>query len=166
MKLTQRTEEEAEKDYQSNIDTMLSSIEALGISEDMLDKYQTFYEDLLKKTKYEVKEAREDGDNFTVDVEVEQLTGIFDGIQDELYTEAEAYGQELAESGEMPSNEEINEWAANKLHDILTARLAQASYGEKQTVTVHVVLNDKTWEIPQEDYEALDAALIDLGDFN
>lgn len=164
MKLTQRTEEEAEEDYQANMDLLMSDIESMGISEDLQDKYQAFYEELLKKTKYDVKEAKEDGDNFTVDVEIEQITGVFNGVQDELYAEAEAYGQQLAESGEMPSDEEINEWAFNKLYEILTAKLAQATYNETQTVTVHVVLNDNTWEIPQDDYDVLDAALVDLGD--
>ncbi len=162
MKLTERTKEQAEEDYQSNLDTIMSDFAALGISDELQDKYRAFYADILKSTKYTVLEAKEDGDNFTVDVEVEQLTGVFNGVQDELVTAAQEYAEGLTEQ---PTNEEANEWTANKLYEILMERMSSSlTYNEKKTITVHVQLNDKIYEIPQSDYDALDAALIDVGD--
>ena len=162
MKLTERTAEQAEQDYQSNLDSIMSDFAAMGISEELQDKYRAFYADVLKKTKYTVLEAKEDGDNFTVEVEVEQLTGVFNGVQAELVAAAEEYAAGLEEQ---PSMEEAQEWTANTLYEMLVARMdSSLSYNEKQTVTVHVQLNNKVYEIPQSDYDALDSALIDIGD--
>lgn len=165
VELTERSEEEAMADYEESIDNMMADIESLGLSAELSAKYRTFFEDIYKATKYEVLEAVEDEDgNFTVDVEIEQLTGVFNGVTDELNAAASAYGEELAASGETLDDVAINEWVYNKLYEILNENMAELTYNEKQTVTVHVVLEDDLYTIPDEDYEALDAALIDLGD--
>lgn len=164
--LTKRSEEQAKKDYENNLDTMMAAFDGLGLSEELLGKYRVFYADLLNQTKYEVKEAKEaekKGD-YTVDVEIEQVTGVFNGIQEELNAEAEAYAAELQASGEVLDDTAINEWVYSTMLDLLNARMDKVSYNEKQTVTVHVELNDDTYDIPAADYDALDAALIDTGD--
>lgn len=164
MKLTERTEEQAQKDYDDNMDNIMKEFETIGLSEELLAKYRDFYAELLAKTKYEVKEAKEDGDNYIVDVEVEPIMGIFDGLQDELNAAAQAYAEELLASGQSLDDAAANEWVYNTMYDMLVERMANLTYGEKQTVTMHVNLNDKIYEIPEADYAALDAALIDLGD--
>lgn len=164
MKLTKRTEEEAEQDYQDAVDSLIGDIDDGSLTDEMQEKYETLFEDILKKTKYEVKEAVEDGDNFTVDVEVEQLTGVFNGVVDELNAEAEAYYAEMIESGEDVTEEEALAWVNETLYNIIAGNLEKATYNEKQTVTVHVVLDGEAWDIPQEDYDALYAAMLDMED--
>ena len=111
-----------------------------------------------------IKEAKEDGDNYTVDVEITPVTGVFDGIMDQLLTDAEEYATEKAAAGEEVTDEELQQWVCEKLLELVKANMASATYGEPTTVTVHVVDNDDVYEIPEADYTALDEALIDLGD--
>lgn len=165
MKLTGRTEDEATKDYEDNIQAMVDDMASIGITDDaLLEQYRTFFADLLKMTKYEVKEAKEDGDDYTVDVEITPVTGVFDGIMDQLLSDAQEYAQEKADAGEEITDEELQQWVCEKLLELVKTNMASASYGEATTVTVHVVNNDNVYEIPEADYTALDDALIDLGD--
>ena len=165
MELTGRTEDEATKDYDDNIQAMVDDMASIGITDDaLLEQYRTFFADLLKMTKYEVKEAKEDGDNYTVDVEITPVTGVFDGIMDQLLSDAQEYAQEKADAGEEITDEELQQWVCEKLLELVKTNMASASYGEATTVTVHVVNNDNVYEIPEADYTALDDALIDLGD--
>ena len=115
-------------------------------------------------TKYDVKEAKEDGDNYTVDVEITPVTGVFDGILDQLLADAEEYGAEKESAGEELTDDDLQQWVCEKLLELVKANMASASYGDPVTVTVHVVNNDDVYEIPEADYTALDDALIDLGD--
>lgn len=166
MKITQRTEEQAQQDYEGNLDIIMEGFSDTGMSEELQEKYRTFFADLLKKTKYEVKEAKESETkgNYTVDVEVEPIMGVFDGLQDELNAATQAYVEELLNSGQTVDEAAANEWVFNTMYDMLVTRMENITYGEKQTVTMNVVLNGKIYEIPEEDYTALDAVLIDYGD--
>ena len=165
MELTGRTEEEATQDYEDNLQAMVDDMASIGITdESLLEQYRTFFADLMKLTKYDVKEAKEDGDNYTVDVEITPVTGVFDGIMDQLLSDAEEYGAEKAAAGEEVTDEELQQWVCEKLLELVKANMASATYGEPTTVTVHVVDNDDVYEIPEADYTALDDALIDLGD--
>ena len=162
---TERTKEEAVADYEKSMDSMMSEYESLGLSEELVEKYRKFFEDLYRATKYEVLEAvqNEDG-SYLVEVEVEQVTGVFNGVTDALNAAAISYGEEIAASGEEISDEAINEWIYNKLYEIVSANLANVTYKEKQIVTVTVALEGELYNISDADYAALDEALIDLGD--
>ena len=167
VELTERSEEKAIADYEESIDTMMEEFESLGISEELTAGYRTFFEDIYQATKYEVLEAVEDEDgNFTVDVEIEQVTGVFNDVTDELNVAADDYAAELAASGETLDDAAVNEWVYHKLYEILNENIAELTYNEKQTITVHVVLEDDLYTIPEEDYAVIDAALIDLGELN
>lgn len=164
-KLTERSEEQAKADYEESINNMMADFESLGLSEELVAKYRTLFEDIYKATKYNVLEASEVGeDHYTVDVEIEQITGIFNGVAEELNTAAYEYGEQLASSGETIDEAAINEWVYNKLFEILNENLATATYNEKQTITVNVVLEGEVYTIPEEDYILIDKTLIDLGD--
>ena len=71
-KITKISEEEAQEDYDDNIEAIVGQFNSLGLSEELVAGYKQFFIDLLKNTKYTIKEVREDDDkNFEVDVEVE-----------------------------------------------------------------------------------------------
>ena len=62
MELTGRTEEEATQDYEDNLQAMVDDMASIGITdESLLEQYRTFFADLMKLTKYDVKEAKEYG---------------------------------------------------------------------------------------------------------
>lgn len=164
MELTGRTEEQAIADYESGTDEFLSAFESLGLSEDLQGQYATLMEDLLKKTKYTVGEAKKGDakDSFVVPVEVEPITGVFEGMTEELQEEATVYMTELMTSGADVTEEEVMEKVFSIMYDILADRVANAAYGEKQTIEVSVELMGDVYGIPEDELTGLTDAMIDL----
>lgn len=84
---------------------------------------------------------------------------IFSGVQDELVTKLQ---EKVAKSGQ-PKEEEINQLAIDMLYDLLTEKLASVTYGEPQSVTVHVTKDsNNVWNITESDLQAVDAALFTI----
>ena len=72
IKLTKQTKEDAEKTYNQNLELATQQLTAVGVSEELSEKYMQLFTDLFKNTKYTVKEAKEGKDkNYTVEVEIE-----------------------------------------------------------------------------------------------
>lgn len=166
IEMTNSTEEEATAMYNDNIDTVAADFESVGISEELQGKYREFFVKMLKEAKYTVGEAKEaDDGTFTVDVQIEQVI-IFDGLINELNERVLAYQEELKEEilngGTAPSQEEIVEYVYTELYDLLNERITNPTYGDTQTVTVRVLLDDDTYYIPDEDFSGIENALYDL----
>ena len=113
-------------------------------------------ENTLAQT-YKVKEAKEtEDDEFTVTVEVCPFTA-FSTVSDELdqwvtdtYSNVET----------IPSDEELNEAIMRKMYEIMSAKLADPTYGDKMEKEVHVKVNkDGAYYIPNDDLTAVDDAL-------
>ena len=49
MKLTDRTKEQAEQDYEDNIDSMMEGMGEVGLSDELTENYRTLYKDIYKK---------------------------------------------------------------------------------------------------------------------
>lgn len=165
-KLLEITEEEAQQEYEDVLDSMVSEMSDLGLSDELNDKYRTLFADLLKKTDYTVLEATENDDgSFTVPVEIKPITNVFSGLMDELEDDMTEYANSLVDSGDIPSDDEITEYAGQLVYDMLAARLDAIEYGEAQTVEVTVALDeDNAYGVAEDDIEALLTTMIDLGD--
>lgn len=161
VKMTKRSEEQAVQDYEDNIDSMMESMGAIGLSEDLTEGYEQLFKDIYKKSKYEVTnvEKMKGEDGFYVTVEVEQMTGLFSGVEEQLMTEVEDYVANIGD--EMPSDEEINEVVFQMMLDIMQDKLSDVTYKDAQEVVVEVVGNDGVYSITDEGYQLLDAALLD-----
>ena len=83
----------------------------------------------------------------------------FDGLQDEVMNAVQAEMANITDISQMPSDEEINEMVFQKMYDILVQRVAEPTYGEAQTVEIHVELNDNVYSINQDDLTTLDGIL-------
>lgn len=160
-KTTGRTEEEAQQDYEANIDSMMSAMGDISMTEDLENGYRQLFKDLYKNAKYEVTgaEKMEDEDGYTVTIEIQQMTGFFDGVQDELMTQATDYVNGLSE---MPSDDELNEAIYQMMLDLLEANLSEITYNDAQTITVEVMGDDGVYSITDEGYTAIDDALLDV----
>lgn len=161
MEMTKRTKEQAEQDYEDNINSMIETMGVYGLSDELAEGYKQLFKDIYAKSKYKVtgSEKMEGKDGFVVTVEVEQMTGLFNGLQDELMTEVETYMSGLTE---MPSEEEINNTVYQMMLDLMNARLDSITYKDPQTVKVDVVENDGVYSITDAGYTALDNALLDV----
>lgn len=157
MKMTDRTEEQATSDYEGNIDNMVNMMSGMGLSDELLEGYRQMYKDLYSKAKYEVKEAKKmDGkDGYVVTVEIQQMTGIFTGLTDELQTEF------AAQATEDMSQTEQYELMYQLMLDKLNERLANVEYKDAQTLEIEVVGENNVYGITSEGYTVIDEALLD-----
>ena len=159
-KITDSTKEDAQKLFDNNIDTVTNSLGfgALGATEETTEKYRELLKEIFAKAKYTVGDVKEKDGGFEVVVNAEPMQ-IFSGVQDELVTKLQ---EKVAKSGQ-PKAEEINQLAIDMLYDLLTEKLASVTYGEPQSVTVHVTKDsNNVWNITESDLQAVDAALFTI----
>lgn len=155
--MTGRTEEQAKEDYESNIESMVSLMSGFGLSDETLEGYRQLYKDLYAQAKYEVKgaEKMEDKDGYVVTVEIQQMTGIFNGLTDELMA---AYQEQATED---MSQDEANELVYSLMLELMQGRLENVEYKDAQTIEVEVVGEDNVYSITDEGYALIDDALLD-----
>lgn len=129
-----------------------SAKESMG--EDTADKFWDVFCGYLKKAKYNVQDAVETEDGYEVSVLVQPIM-IFDGVMERLQTDALEYYQEAQDDLDADA---LNKWSLDRFVEILSEKLENndISYGEEQTVTLHV--NEKG-EVPEEESNALGASL-------
>ena len=156
---TKSSKEEAQKLYESNVDTTMqeAGFSQLGLSEELNANYRQLFLDMIKQANYEVGEAKEAGDKaYTVDVTVKPFTA-FEGLQDEVQAAVTA---EMTEMTEIPDQNAINQMVFQKMYEIMAAKVASPTYGEPTTVTITVKPDsDGVYFIDQTDMTALDDAL-------
>ena len=156
---TKSSEKEAKELYEENIDTTMkeSGLNDLGLSEELSANCRQMFVDMVKQAKYEVGEAKEaDDDAYSIEITVEPFTG-FDGIQDEVTTKVT---EEVRNMEEIPGEEQINELFYQRMYDIMAERVKNSTFGEKESVTVHVKPDsDGVYYIPQDELTKLDNTL-------
>ena len=161
--------EEAEEVYEESItqlDDMAESMGDAGFPEELNDAFTEFIKSVMQKTKYTVKEAREDGDDIIVDVEVEPIM-VFEGSQELLEESINEYVAEMQENvnngAEVPTEDEIMLEVYTRFIDILNENLETAGYAEKTVISTKIIKNsDGEYEIDEDSFVELGAALIDL----
>ncbi len=160
MKLTDRTKEQAEQDYEDNIDSMMDGMGEVGLSDELTENYRTLYKDIYKKAKYTVTSAEKmkDKDGYTVTVEVEQMTGLFDDLENEVTSRVM---DEMANLSPDTTEDELNELVFQTMYDVLQERMDSISYKDPETITVEVLGEDGVYSITDDGYTDLDEALID-----
>lgn len=170
LELTDSTKKEAEDLYNKNIEAQMDAIDSQDLSDELSGKYEELFKKIFKQTKYTVGEAEEgEDDTFTVPVEVETLQ-LFEGIEEELTAYQEELAAELmtqvAETGVMPEEEELNEKVFQYLYDYLNEKVDNPTYGKKSTIKVEVARNsDDIYEADESDLEEIDKKLIDTDAF-
>ncbi len=160
-KITDSTEKEAQTLFDNNIDTVTRSLgfSALGITQETTEKYRELLKEIFAKVKYTVGEAKEKDGGFEVEVKAEPME-IFSGIQDELVAKLQ---KEVKKSDKQISENDVNQLAIDMLYDLLSEKLAEVTYGEAQTITVHVTKDsNNVWNITESDLKAVDAALFTI----
>ena len=160
-KITESTKEEAQKLFDSNIDTVTNSLglSQFGVSEEMTEKYRELLKETFSKAKYTVGDVKETDGGFEVKVSAEPMQ-MFVGLEDALIGELE---KKVKESKVDLDEAAITQLTVDILYDILSQRLAEVTYGDAQEVTVHVTKNsDGVWNITEADLQALDSALFSI----
>ncbi|MEZ3485870.1 MAG: hypothetical protein K1W22_04555 [Lachnospiraceae bacterium] len=162
---TKSSKEEAQKLYEGNIDATMqeAGFSGLGLSEELTASYRQLFLDMIKQAKYEVGEAKEAGDKaYTVDVTVEPFIA-FEGLQSEVQAAVTEEVQNLAET---PDQNTIQEMVFQKMYDLMAQKVAAPVYGDPATVTITVKPDSNgVYYIEQSDMTALDDALFPSDNF-
>lgn len=144
--LTKQSEEDAGKDYQEMLDAMKEAFDQDGVTEETKQKVVDVYVQVLKKAKYTVHEAEKTDEGYDVTVDIEPITGLYDGLMDEITGEMDA----AIESGEM-TLDNMYDWIFSKMAEKMEGRVDSLSYGETQSVTLTIVKGDDGYEIKDQD---------------
>ena len=163
MKLTDRTKEQAEQDYEDNIDAMMTEMDQFNLSDELSNSYRQLFKDVYAKAKYTVKDAEkmDDKDGYYVTVEIEQMTGLFNGIQEELMTEFTEWANSF-DADTYPTEDEMYEQMYQMMYDLMSARLDSITYNDPQEVVVEVIGEDNVYSISDGSMTELDEALLDV----
>ena len=163
MKMTGRSKEQAESDYESNIDAMMTEMDQFNLSDELSNSYRQLFKDVYAKAKYTVKDAEkmDDKDGYYVTVEIEQMTGLFNGIQEELMTEFTEWANSF-DADTYPTEDEMYEQMYQMMYDLMSARLDSITYNDPQEVVVEVIGEDNVYSISDGSMTELDEALLDL----
>ena len=87
---------------------------------------------------------------------------VFEGVLEATQAEVETLVTAQAESGTIPSQDEIIEQTFQILYDKVSANMKNITYGEKQVIEISVTKDsNNVYSISQEDYLKLDAAMYD-----
>ena len=159
MKMTGRSKEQAESDYESNIDAMMTEMDQFNLSDELSNSYRQLFKDVYAKAKYTVKDAEkmDDKDGYYVTVEIEQMTGLFNGIQEELMTEFTEWANSF-DADTYPTEDEMYQM----MYDLMSARLDSITYNDPQEVVVEVIGEDNVYSISDGSMTELDEALLDV----
>ena len=163
MKMTGRSKEQAESDYESNIDAMMTEMDQFNLSDELSNSYRQLFKDVYAKAKYTVKDAEkmDDKDGYYVTVEIEQMTGLFNGIQEELMTEFTEWANSF-DADTYPTEDEMYEQMYQMMYDLMSARLDSITYNDPQEVVVEVNGEDNVYSISDGSMTELDEALLDV----
>ena len=161
MKMTGRSKEQAESDYESNIDAMMTEMDQFNLSDELSNSYRQLFKDVYAKAKYTVKDAEkmDDKDGYYVTVEIEQMTGLFNGIQEELMTEFTEWANSF-DADTYPTEDEMYEQMYQMMYDLMSARLDSITYNDPQEVVVEVIGEDNVYSISDGSMTELDEALL------
>lgn len=168
VELTGADKKDADKIFEDNLNLMLQEFAGYELPDELEEKYRVLFQDMMKKVKYTVSEAKEDDNkNFTVDVTVEPML-IFTETYAEFQKQSEEYARqvsnEVMNGASMPSDQEMQNHVFEIYHTILRNYLDNGmKYGNPETVTVHVIKNEKNvYHISQEDITKLDEKMMTM----
>lgn len=160
--ITNSTEEEAKKEYESLLDSSVSSLLAsITVSDETKQQVRDMFHDIYSKWNYSVGEAvKNDDKSFTVPVTVKKLT-VFKGVLKETVTRFEKRTK---------NSKNMNDSAYYDLYyqtfiELVNENLAKGKYGDETVVQVSVkptTSNSNIYEIASESITALYNATMDM----
>lgn len=170
IKATGASKEDAETLYNSNLELLANSIiEYYGIvisdAPELKDDYIELAKTIYSKVNYTVSKAYKEGGDYYVDVTVYPIN-IFGQTSDEVKTYISDFNAKVA-------NGDYNDFELNAyekefstgLIDILYNGCASMTYGDPVVIKVKIIKEKKEYYISDEDFLAIDAAIIGIGTY-
>lgn len=146
------SEEEAKKqmddDFMESINQELVGV--TGLSDEMKNKYADIERQIRTMAKYEVKEAKESDNGFTVTVEVEPS---------DIYQTLEASAEEALSEADESVDLTQGDVLAQLLIDSVQKSIDKNTYGEKTTVELEVTKEDNVYTLKDAEMVKIQEAL-------
>ncbi|MGF7004505.1 hypothetical protein M2145_002939 [Lachnospiraceae bacterium PF1-21] len=169
MKATKATEEEAQAQYDKNLEISLNeaNFSALGANEEIEQGFRDAIVAMMEQAKYKVVEVKKVDKEFEVTVAFEPYLMGIQEIVANLETEfsnridTEAVMQQLA-SGEI-TEEDVKQMSYEVYLDMVRERIDTPSYGEEEQMVLHVrITDDGFYTIDETDVSELDSKMFVL----
>jgi hypothetical protein len=161
------TAEDASNLYEQGIN---AELEAMVTSTEISDSLKADFESLLKQifagAKYTVVSAeKQSDDSYVVTINYQQMK-IFGTATQNYMTEVnkmvEEWKSQAAATGSVPTDEEMYEKVFEKYRDCLKEQLGNVTYGDEQTTTVRIELNDNVYSPNKDDVSNLEMLFFDV----
>lgn len=98
--------------------------------------------DIYKYAKYEVGEATENGDGYTVKVTVYPIAAVADAAREDYPAFAEGAAQRLVDDEFEKDGQNFEDWWAQSISDMVRVRLSAKEYLDPVEVSVEISKND------------------------
>lgn len=161
IKLTKSTKEEAEKIYSDYIDIWTNFLIADEISEELREDFREIFREVFSEARYKVKSSEKvkNERKYIVTIEVEQITGLFEGLKTEVGIKLKEW--EYVQK-ERPDDEEYDKAGYEILYKCMKDRQKQLTYYEPYEIIIEVAEEDGNYGIINEGYRTIRDALISI----
>lgn len=161
MKLTKSTKEEAEKIYSDYIDIWTNFLIADEISEELREDFRQIFREVFAEARYKVKSSEwvKDEQKYIVIIEVEKITGLFEGLKTEVGIKLKEW-ESVQEK--RPNDEEYNKAGYEILYECMRDRQKELTYYEPEEITIEVAQENGNYGIINEGYRIIRDALISI----
>lgn len=172
------TEAEAQEQYEQGLQVEVEFFEsAIGIIEyptqEVTQRLTQMYQDIYSHSDYTVGAANKlDSGNYAVEVTVRPIDVMthltsddFQAVFDQILSEKGISSQAQLEALTEDEYKEIDGLYAQQIMDLVEEQLANVGHGEAESFTVLIEDDGDIWTPSQEDFDAIDLAMIDYSNF-
>lgn len=145
VQLTNVSEDEAQEQYQAMSESMKTMIAAFDTTEETQENLVNALLNVISYAKYTVQEAEKTDEGYDVDIEIEPITGLYDGMGEQLQTEL----QDAYLAGEVDMDT-MYDWMFSRMAEMIEEKVDTLTYGEAQTLTIHLIKEDNVYRIDDE----------------
>ena len=172
------TEEEAQERYDQGIQVEVEFFEnSIGIidypTEEITQRLTELYKEIYTHSDYTVGAANKlESGNYAVEVTVRPIdimtnftSDDFQEVFEQILSERGITTQEQLEALSEEEYQEIDAAYAQQVIDMVEAQLPSVGKGEEETFTVQIEDDGDIWTPSQDDFDAIDLAMIDYSNF-
>lgn len=165
IKATGANKEDAEALYRENMEHLADNILAyygvtISDASGAKEGFVTLAKNVYSKINYKVDKAKKQGDSYTVDVTIYPIN-LFNQTREQVVSYVDRFNRGISQGDYNDYTlEEYETEFSEGLLEILNEGCSNMTYGEPVVVTVTIIEEDNLYYISDEDFLAIDAAMI------
>ena len=172
------TEEEAQERYEQGLQVEVEFFEnAIGIfdypTDEITQRLTDLYKEIYSHSDYTVVSSNKmDSGNYVVEVAVRPIdimtnftSDDFQEIFEQVLADMGVTSQEQLEAMSEEDYQKADNLYAEKVLDLVESQMANIGNGEEESYTVQITDDGDIWTPSQDDFDAIDLAIIDYSNF-